>query len=418
MAAGSGDRPPADLDEFVIAARRFLEAHAERRAETTLAWGSGDDSVVIPLVSGGQSDPALLVAASQDWQRRCFDAGFGWLGGPVELGGRGLPPRYEQAYQEEAARYALPDDAFVRTGTKVLGPSLLEFGSHALKSEHLPRIHRGDELVCQLFSEPGAGSDLANVATRAVPAGDPANGWTLNGQKVWSSGAQFADLGVCLARTSSTGRKHQGLTMFVVAMSAPGVTVRPIRQMTGGAEFCEVFLDDVRVPDSNRLSTVDNGWAVTMHALAAERATIGQDALPDPALVDRLVDLARHLGRSGDPLVRQALADVHIRLTVARLMAERLSAPAAGSPGDPAATAAGAQMALTKIAVTEVFRRIAQVSAGLLGPRLCADDSTWGTFAWNAIVLGAPALAIGGGTDEVLRNGVGERALGLPREAR
>ena len=407
--------PHSDLDAFRSEANEFLLCNAEPRSPDRAAWGEGDDTVAIPLVSDASVDLVSVSAEARAWQQRCFDAGYGWIDGPVELGGRGLPSEFHDAFREASAAFELPDDAFVRTGTSVLGPTILRFGSDDAVRAHLKRVHRGEDLVCQLFSEPDAGSDLANVQTRARPLGDASGEpveWSLSGQKVWSSGAQFADLGVCLARTSREDRKHAGLTMFLVDMHAPGITVRPTVQITGGAEFCEVFLEDVRVPDAYRLGHVGEGWAVTMHALMSERAAIGLEALPDPALVERLVDLARHLGRTVEPLVRQSLADIHVRLTVARCLAARLHVPGTVGRGD------GAEGALTKIAVSDVFRRIADAAGMILGARLIADSSEWGTFAWTAVVLGAPALSIGGGTDEVLRNGIGERILGLPREAR
>jgi alkylation response protein AidB-like acyl-CoA dehydrogenase len=272
-------------------------------------------------------------------------------------------------------------------------------------------MYRGDVIACQLFSEPAAGSDLAGIQTRAMRDGDE---WVLNGQKVWTSGAQYSDIGEIITRTSTDpDSRHRGLTMFVVDMHAPGVEVRPLRQMTGGASFNEVFFTDVRVPAEFLLGEADQGWTVALTTLMNERMAIGGGSIaPGQGVSQRLTQLARHLDRAGDPGVRQALADIYINSSVARFTTMRAMAKlrAGQLPGPEAST--------LKLALTNNLQRISAAVSTILGPRLIADTGEWGTYAWADMLLGVPGLRVAGGTDEVMRNIVGERVLGLPKEPR
>jgi alkylation response protein AidB-like acyl-CoA dehydrogenase len=412
MAASSSlTAPPApSLEEFRAEALAFLDANAPRVESTTTGWGVGSDRIALQIVGNKpvEQDDADC-AATRAWRQRLWDAGLGWLQGPTWLGGRDLPVEYDWEFRALQRAYDVPDPTYTRVGTTIVGPSILEFGTPELQRQFLPDIHSGRRIMCQLLSEPEAGSDLANAKTRATRDGD---GWLISGQKVWTSGARHADIGECLAATGGPDDRHRGLTMFLVDMHAPGVEVRPLRQMTGGAEFGEVFMSDVWVPDAHRLGEVGDGWAVVIDTLMNERAAIGDDLLPDESLVERLIELARHTGCSTDPVVRQRLADVVARMRVARLTSDRiLGALAPGSPPGP-------ELTMIKLAVTDNLSRVASLAADLLGPSVTADTHEWGTFAWAEFVLGVPGMRIGGGTDEILRNTVGERVLGLPREPR
>ena len=398
------------MDSFLDEAKRFLDAHARPRESTAAGWGEGSDRVALQIVGNKPVDQDDAdCAATKAWRGTLWAAGLGWLQGPVELGGRGLPVEYEWAFRALQADYDIPDATYTRVGTTIVGPSILEFGTPEIQQEFLPDIHSGRRIMCQLLSEPEAGSDLANVKTRATRDGD---GWRISGQKVWTSGARHADIGECLAATGEPDARHHGLTMFLVDMHAPGVEVRPLRQMTGGAEFGEVFLSDVWVPDAHRLGGVGEGWPVVLDTLMNERAAIGDDLLPDDSLVTRLIDVARHSGRIDDAFVRGELADVVGRMRVLRMTSDRILG--ALRPGEPP----GPELTMVKLAVTENLGRIAQLVALLLGPSITADTGAWGTYAWAEFVLGVPGMRIGGGTDEVLRNTIGERVLGLPREPR
>jgi acyl-CoA dehydrogenase len=263
---------------------------------------------------------------------------------------------------------------------------------------------RTDELACQLFSETEAGSDLAAVRTRAEREGD---GWILRGHKIWTSGARVATWGVAVCRTDPQVPKHAGITVFLVRMDAPGVTVRPIRQMTGGASFNEVYLDDVRVPDSDRLGPVGEGWRVTLTVLAAERLDSGGLGLDN---ADRALDLARHLPRPLTGGERQQAADLFVRALVQRLIGLRVTAALA------AGREPGAEASVGKLTATATMRATTNLVQQLLGPRLAADTGEWGTFAWTEHLLGAPGYRIAGGSDEIQRNILAERVLKLPKE--
>ena len=228
---------------------------------------------------------------------------------------------------------------------------------------------------------------------------------------MWTSGAQYSDIGEIICRTDPDAPKHKGLTGFVVDMHASGVEVRPLRQITGGSSFNEVFFTDVRVPDDHRLGDVNNGWAVALTTLMNERASIGGGG-SGPSLVStaRLMELLRHMGRDHDPIARQRLADVYINAKVSSYTSQRaLDRLKAGEPPGP-------EMSIAKLALTMNMRRVAELVSLVLGPKLIADGGEWGTYAWSELVVGMPGMRIAGGTDEIMRNIVGERVLGLPKE--
>ncbi|HEY0448702.1 AMP-binding protein [Actinophytocola sp.] len=390
------------LDEFRAQARAFLAGVATRRTGAgEERWGTGDDRVT--LFRGATAEEA---GEARAWRRAVFDAGFGWLTGPVELGGRGLPGAYERAYLREERAFDTPSRSPLGVSLGMVAPTLRQFGGEAAVTRWLRALYRGDSVGCQLFSEPGAGSDLAAVSTRAVRRGDE---WVVTGQKVWTSGAHYSDVGLLLARTSA-GPRHRNLTAFVIDMRAPGVEVRPLRQMTGGADFNEVFLTGVVVPDAYRLGEVDGGWRVAMATLMYERGAIGGSAGGGNGLfrMDRVVAMLHQLGRAGDPEVRQAYARLHAGVVAAKQL--RARAEVAAKDGR-----VGTEMSLSKLALTQNLAALAHLVSVALGPKLLADTGEWGTFAWTEFVLGVPGFRLGGGTDEIQRNIVAERVLGLPK---
>jgi alkylation response protein AidB-like acyl-CoA dehydrogenase len=260
-------------------------------------------------------------------------------------------------------------------------------------------------MCCQLFSEPGAGSDLRAMRTTAARDG---SGWRVNGQKVWTSGAQFSDWGFLIARTDGGGAS--AFSAFVIDMRAPGVEIRPLRQMTGGSSFNEVFLDDVHVEDSERIGEIGDGWGAMLTMLNFERASAAA-AEESEDFVGRLVLLAQDLGRNEDPLVRQGIAQVFAEDRIRDVLKVR-----GRGASDP--VAAGVFSSMGKLAYTDTLARISAVASTLLGPQLLADTGRWGTFAWSELVNGVPGMRLGGGSDEMQRNALGERALGLPRDPR
>lgn len=393
---------PSEQD-FRAEVEGVLAAFARRRTAGTEGWGEGDDRVsVVAERSEGEAEE---LAELKRYRRHLVDHGLGWVDGPPAHGGRGLPGSYAELLREIESGFVLPDDAYLRFSASTLSPTLLAHGT-AEQQALLPRLRSAELIACQLYSEPGAGSDLAGLTTRAVRDGDD---WVITGQKVWSSGAHYSDLGLCIARTDPDKPKHAGLTTFLVDLSTPGIEVRPIRQLTGGASFDEVFLTEVRVPDSARVGEIDGGWTVVVTSLLNERSAIGREVGVDEALVDRLVDLARHTVEPLDARTRDDLADVVVRAWASRLTTARYL-EGSGTPGP--------ELALIKLLTTDLLAQMSDVAADVLGAAHVADTGDWGTYAWSELTLGLPGLRVGGGTDEILKNAVGERVLHLPKDAR
>jgi alkylation response protein AidB-like acyl-CoA dehydrogenase len=357
-----------------------------------------------------EPDPATESGSLQrvkGWRRALWDAGMAWIAGPHELGGAGLTPAHAVAFDRLARGYQVPGNAMLTVSIGMIAPTILAHGTPEQMRRYLPALYRAELIACQLFSEPGAGSDLAGIRSHATRDGD---GWHLSGQKVWTSGAHLSDLGAAICRTAD-GPRHQNLTAFLVDMHGPGVTVRPLRQMTGGASFNEVFLDDVWVPDADRLGEVGGGWRVAMTTLGHERSAMGSESFGGVGLLstDRLIALLDVSGRRNDPVARQQLADLIINLRVALYTQKRAGARirAGGVPGP--------ELSMSKLALSRNLARLAELAGALLGPKLVADTGEWGTYAWTSVVLGAPGYRLGGGTDEIMKNILAEKVLGLPR---
>ena len=395
------------LEEFGEECSAFLDANALLRPSAgPFVWGEGDDRVVL-----FDEEDGAEIEAARAWRNRRHKAGLDWISGPQEYGGRGLPVAYERVYADLEAAYDVPDQSFFKIGLGIIAPTLLTHAQEGVKRRYLPAMFAGELLACQLFSEPAAGSDLASLVTRAVRDGDD---WIVTGQKVWTSGAHLCDLGELLVRTDPDAPKHKGISAFVVDLHAPGVEIRPLRQMTGGASFNEVFLDEVRIPDDHRLAAVNEGWSVAMTTLLHERELIGAGGgdgkqFGSVASFERVAMTAARFGRSRDPIVRQRLADLYIAGRLSEMNNGRAAAAAkAGQPPGP-------EMAGAKLALAANLGRIGDVLGEVLGPHLTADSEVWGGYGWLEFVLGTPGIRIAGGTDEVLRNVIAERVLGLPR---
>jgi alkylation response protein AidB-like acyl-CoA dehydrogenase len=397
-----------DLATYRQECRDWLAAHVEPAddADDLGTWGVGNDGVSVFHDLTFEEEARLLHDAMR-WQQTKFDAGYGAISWPEEFGGAGLPADFEQVFLDEERAFKIPPthETFSVT-VRLIAPTVRIYGSDEQRARFVRRFLRADELCCQLFSEPTAGSDLAGLATRAVRDGDE---WVINGQKVWSSGARFAPWGELIARTDPDVPKHAGLTAFIVPMDAAGIDVRPIRQMSGGASFNEVFFTDVRIPDRLRLGAVGTGWKVALTTLGFERG--GRSIPAVGGSWSRVLELARRSGRNTDPVVRQALADLYVNRFVTELVKQRASG--AGASDTP-----GPEASIGKLRWTRDLTRTSEVVSALLGPRLIADSGEWGTFSWTKHVLGAPGYRIAGGSDEIQLNIVGERLLGLPAEPR
>src|ERR1700716_2827379 len=399
----------AALEEFLAGAEAFLESRYRRVASeerTRFKWGEGSDEVRV-FQEPDPTKEAEALPRIRAWRAALWDAGLAWISGPKEYGGAGLPRSYEAAFSQLTRRFDVPGDAALTVSLGMIAPTILRHADERQKLEYLPALYRGDLIACQLFSEPGAGSDLAAIRTKAVPNGER---WLITGQKVWTSGAHLADVGEIICQTDA-GPRHRNLTAFLVDMHAPGVTVRPLRQMTGGAAFNEVFLDGVEVPDSARLGAVGEGWRGALTTLSPQRSASGHSSFGGAGILstERLMQLVRHSGAAGDPLVRRAFGELVTELRVARYTQEVMADRAR------AGQAPGPEIALNKLALSANMAALGEFVAGVLGPKLIADTGEWGTYAWTSVVLGAPGYRLGGGSDEVLKNMIAERVLGLPR---
>ncbi|HEY4027880.1 MAG TPA: acyl-CoA dehydrogenase family protein [Candidatus Dormibacteraeota bacterium] len=380
----------AGVDSFRTTARRWLEGNAPRLAD-------------------GEPAHRWDLTSARAFQARLHDAGLAGISWPAAYGGQGLTAADERAFDEEARDFELPY-GFFAIGLGMCGPTLLDLGSEQLKQRYIRPLLRGEEIWCQLFSEPGAGSDVAGLQTRAVPDGD---GWVVTGQKVWTSRAEDADRGAVIARTNPDVPKHDGITMLVVDMHARGVTVRPLRDMTGGATFNEVFFDEVRVPAGHVVGEVDSGWAAAVRMLMHERVSIGgrTRGRTSATAFDSLVEAVRARGLDRDAVVRQRLAELYVRERLVHLFGSRLAqeAKAGRNPGS--------RGSVGKLAGAQLAHFSAGVAAELLGGDAIAwDRADHDAGRWAGALLSAPAGAIAGGTNEIQRNIIGDRVLGLPRE--
>ncbi|GGK84211.1 acyl-CoA dehydrogenase family protein [Streptomyces flaveus] len=400
-----------DMQAFAAEVRSFLDAHVAKAPDrTAFTWGEGDDSMAY-FSSLPPEEEREQVRRAREWQRIRYENGFGWITGPPVYGGRGLTPVHDLLYDAIESEYDVADTGTLSViGLGMIGPTILAHAAQPLKDHWLPAMYRGDAIACQLFSEPGAGSDLASVTTRAVRDGED---WVLNGQKVWTSVAQHSQIGLALTRTNPDAPKHRGITAFLVPMDTPGVEVRPLRQMTGGADFNEVFLTDVRIPDNHRLGEVDGGWTVALTTLMNERATVGSEGAGPVAAAlspDRLSALMRATWTWDDRALRGRLAE----LLVDVLATEHLNARALRKLH--AGVAPGPEMSVSKLLYGQNLTKAAHFVSDVLGPRAIADTGQWGTYAWTELLLATPALRILGGTEEIMKNILAERVLGLPKE--
>ena len=392
------------LAQWIDQARQWLGAQLPPRERSIRTWGEGPDEVAV-FHALTREEEGRLIHDIMAWQQQKFDAGYGAITWPCEHGGAGLPGSYARAFRRAEAQFRTPGHHETpNVSINLVGNTIRVAGNDAQRKRFLRPLLRAEILACQLFSEPGAGSDLASLSTAAVRDGD---GWLLSGQKVWSSGALFSDWGEIICRTDPSVPKHQGMTAFLLPMNAAGIDVCPIRQMTGGSSFNEVFLSDVRIPDELRLGPVGGGWKVALTTLGFEHGGGGEAR---GGTYREVLALARWLGVTSDPVVRQQLARLYCGHQTIALTARRAAARTrAGHPPGP-------EGSVGKLLFTRQQKAISDTVQTLLGARLAANSGEWGTFAWSEFLLGAPGNRIAGGSDEIQHNIIGERILGLPRE--
>jgi alkylation response protein AidB-like acyl-CoA dehydrogenase len=387
------------LGEYRARAREWIEANLERRRRP-------------PGPRPVEEYTPAVIAENRALQRTLSKAGYAGVDWPTEYGGQGLTPAHAAAFLDEARGYSLPDFGILSATTfEVCVPTMIAHAPPAFLEDFVPKVLAGEALVCQYFSEPAAGSDLAGVRTRATRTPD---GWVLNGQKVWSTYGHLADWGMCLARTDWDVPKHRGLTWFAVPCHADGVTTRPIRQINAGSEFCEEFFDNVLIPDELRISEIDRGWTMAQTMLALERgAGHTEDRWPVTAgaVSPELVELARRAGCLDDPAAQQLLAHGQVIDVVERALRARIQERADLGKLDPAVAAYGKLFS----GVYDPVRARIRVEVGgvdALGWTPGDADGAATALAY----LDCRVNSIAGGTNEMQRNGIAERGLGLPRE--
>jgi alkylation response protein AidB-like acyl-CoA dehydrogenase len=399
-----------DVESFRLRAREWIAANLPRPPEGGAQPGTGR----------GHVDEAAWLRA-RELQRLLYDAGFAGLCYPREYGGQGLTPAHQKAFTEEAAGYEMPLLLNIPTFS-ICGPVLLELGSEELKREHLPRVLRGEEVLVQFLSEPRGGSDLAGVTTRAVRDGDL---FIVNGAKTWSSGAYAGDYATCLVRTDWDAPKHRGLTMLLMKIHQPGVTIRRIRQLDGNDEFCEEFLDDVEVPVSHVIGEINGGWAVATRQLFHERNAVGGGS-PYVSGGSRaeggrwtstgaLAQLLRQAGQTADPRARELIAESHVLSRVQEQLIDRV-----------AAGMQARQLPATAGSIIRLFAGLSSVRRAEIGLELAGSYAAAGPPPEGPEADGAPAAGVqflmrqasclGGGSTEMARNIISERILGMPRE--
>jgi alkylation response protein AidB-like acyl-CoA dehydrogenase len=378
--------------------RRFLKANASpKRTASTWALTFHTD----------EAKSAREFEAGRAWQRTLFEHGFAGLTYPENLGGRGGPPWYETIYREESAQFDV-SSGYIASTMAMLGPTLLKWATERQCKDLIPRMLSGEDAWCQLFSEPGAGSDLAGLACRAVRDGDE---FVITGQKVWNSAAQWCTKGMLLVRTDPDAPKHKGITFLLVDMDTPGVEVRPMVQANGAHHFNEVFFTEARLPVANVLGDIDQGWHVARTVLSNESAFIGSASAG--STFERLLALSRRFDRNTDPVVRQELSTAFTRERLLQLMSDRIMTALRRReppPLDPS---------ILKLYVADNRAQTGSLAVALMGANGIASTEDDEVSLWSqSELLARFAVSIGGGTNEVQRNNIAERALGLPREPR
>jgi len=382
-------------------ARTWLDANAEPLKPGEFSAGPLDER-----------DDAASIQSAKDWQKKKAEGGWACLTWPKEYGGQGASSIQNVIWNQEEARYKTPPNIY-GIGLGMCGPTIMTHGTDAQRDRWLPEMRMGQKVWCQLFSEPSAGSDLAGLRSTAVRDG---NDWVINGQKIWTTGAHFCDWGILVVRSDATVAKHSGLTYFVVDMHSPGIEIRPITQINGGRGFNEVFFTDVRIPDDQRISEIGNGWAVAITTLMNERASIGGGG---GSSVHDLMDLARNIEVDGktaldQSAVREKIATFYTRTKGLKLTGYRtLSAISQGKTPGP-------ESSLGKLVGGRLTQEMSAFAMDLQGSAAALNDPGQSpqSAEWQDRYLSIPGLRIAGGTDEILRNIISERVLGLPPESR
>ena len=387
------DATAASLREFEARARAFLEEHVPRRG----------DVVVTDTMS------AEVVAAEQELQKKIYDAGFAAITQPKEHGGQGLGEAESMIWGTLSAEYAVPR-MLIAISHGMCGPIINLLGTPEQKAKYLPDLWRADTLIAQIFSEPGAGSDVAGLQTRAERVD---GGWLMNGQKVWTSNAQYCDYGVIVARTNPDVPKHQGITMFIINLRDPAVTIRPLRVATGERPFNEIFIDNLFIPDSDRIGEVDRGWDAAVAMLRFERISIGTSSTKStgPQSFEKLAEAAEAAGLLQDPAARAALVEVYVMEQGTDLLAVRMREEV------EAGIELGPRGSIAKLAGASANFRLNEILSDIAGLSLVSWDGPGMAYPpLTKAFTGAPSSWTAGGTIEIQLGIVGERVLGLEKD--
>ena len=397
------DDTPAEA-AFRAEVRAWIDANAPTHLHDELA-NAGFGSAP----AGDNGDP---LAAPKAWQKKKADAGWACLHWPTEYGGRGATPIERVIWGQEEGVYAALGGVFI-IGHGMCGPTMMAYASEEQKRRYLPPLAAGEEIWCQLFSEPAGGSDLAGLRTKAEKDGED---WVINGQKIWTSGAHYSDYGILITRTDPTVPKHKGLTMFFLDMRSPGIEIRPIKQVNGQSGFNEVYFTDVRIPDAQRLGPVGGGWQVSLTTLMNERLSIGSGMSTGfPELFDLCTRIETPNGLAvDDPAVRSKLATWAVRQSGLKYTGFRaISALSRGEIPGP-------ENSIGKLVAGATMQDIATFALDLQAENGIVNDPaiSAANARFQAMLLRSPATRVEGGTDEILRNIIAERVLGLPADIR
>jgi alkylation response protein AidB-like acyl-CoA dehydrogenase len=385
---------------------------AEYRAEVKAWLDENAKEYLNPPPDGLTEKDAIQ--RSKTWQAKKAAGGYAAITWPTEFGGAGGTPMQKVIYEQEESGYFLPGNIFT-IGLGMCIPTMMAYATPEQLEHYVPRGLKGEDVWCQLFSEPAGGSDLAALRTKAIPDGDD---WIINGQKIWTSGAQIADYGILITRTDPDKPKHKGMTMFFLDMKSPGVVVKPIKQSSGGKGFNEVFFTDVRIPDSQRLGDVDDGWSVSLTTLMNERLSISENAQRGVS-VSLIMELAQQIEDENGPLIRNKAVRAKIAEWHSKYMGLRngryrtMTALSQGARPGP-------ESSINKAVNAPMLQDIAMFGLDLMDQAGVMMDPDLAEFrrAFSEGYLGSPGLRIAGGTDEVMKNIIAERVLGMPGDIR
>ena len=392
--------------EFRAEVRAWIDANAPKHLEPELKQSSFGSSGLKSV------DP---MTACKEWNKKKQEAGWACIQWPTEYGGRGATPIERVIFSQEEGVYATLNSPTI-IGQGMCAPTLMTYATEEQKERFLPKIASAEEIWCQLFSEPASGSDLAGLRTRGVKADDGSDDWIVNGQKIWTSGAHYSDWGILILRTDPNVPKHKGLTMFFLNMKSPGIEIRPIKQASGASDFNEVYFTDVRIPDSQRLGAVGDGWKVSLTTLMNERLSIGS-SMPTgfPDLFDYCLDMETEDGPAIDnPMVRSYLAQQAVKASGLKYTGMRaISALSKGEMPGP-------ENSIGKLVAGSAMQDLAMFALDLQGESGVMHDPEHSEVRakFQAMLMRSPATRVEGGTDEILRNIIAERVLGLPGDIR